>query len=140
MFNKMPTLYIIIISIIGWGVGSIFYKIANHSIHPIMISAITTATYLIITPIVFGLSNFDKTITTNGVLFIVSGAILMGTGSLAYYYALGKGDAGLITTTTAMYPVLTLIISCALLGEEITIRKAIGIILACVSFYFLNWK
>jgi uncharacterized membrane protein len=136
----MPTLYLIIISIIGWGVGSIFYKIANHSIHPIMISAITTATYLIITPIVFGLSNFDKTVTTVGILSIIGGAILMGTGSLAYYYALGKGDAGLITTTTALYPVLTLIISCSLLGEEITFRKTIGMILACISFYFLSWK
>lgn len=113
MFNKMPTLYLIIISIIGWGVGSIFYKIANYNIHPIMVSAITTATYLTITPIVFGLSNFDKTVTTGGVLAIVGGAILMGSGSLAYYFALGKGDAGVITTTTALYPVLTLIISCA---------------------------
>lgn len=136
----MPTLYLIAISIIGWGVGSIFYKIANHSIHPIMVSAITTAVYLIITPIVFSLSNFDKTVTTSGVLAIVGGAILMGSGSLAYYFALGKGNAGEITTITALYPVLTLIISCAFLGEGITIRKAIGIFLACVSFYFLSWK
>lgn len=136
----MSALYLIIISIIGWGIGSIFYKLANNSIHPVMVSAITTATYLIITPLAFYFFNFNKTVTTGGVLYIAFGALLMGTGSLAYYFALSKGNAGEITTITALYPVLTLIISCLFLGEEMTVRKTIGIVLACASFYFLSWK
>lgn len=136
----MPTQYLIIISIIGWGIGSIFYKIANDTIHPVMVSAITTATYLTITPIVFWFFNFDKTAPISGILSIALGAILMGTGSLAYYFALSKGNAGEVTTITALYPVLTLVISCAFLGEEMTLRKAFGIALACASFYFLSWK
>lgn len=136
----MSALYLIIISIIGWGVGSIFYKLANNTIHPVMVSAITTATYLIITPIAFYFFNFNKTVTAGGVLYIAFGAFLMGTGSLAYYFALSKGNAGEITTITALYPVLTLIISCLFLGEEMTVRKTIGIVLACASFYFLSWK
>jgi transporter family protein len=140
MFNKMPTLYLIIISIIGWGVGSIFYKIANSNIHPIMVSAITTATYLAITPIVFSLSNFDKTVTISGVLAIVGGAILMGSGSLAYYFALSKGGAGLITATTAMYPLLTIILSIFFLNEQITIKNGIGIILSLVGLILLSSK
>lgn len=136
----MPTQYLIAISIIGWGIGSIFYKIANDTVHPIMVSAITTATYLAITPIVFYWSNFDKTVTITGVLSIICGAILMGSGSLAYYFALNKGNAGEITTITALYPVLTLMISCLFMGEEMTFRKAVGIVLACTSFYFLSWK
>jgi len=136
----MPTLYLIAISIIGWGVGAIFYKIANNTIHPIMVSSIVTATFVMLTPIAFLTMNVDKSITTIGVLATITGGILMGIGSIAYYFALGKGDAGVITTTTALYPVLTLIISCSFLGEEMTIRKGIGIALACVSFYFLSWK
>lgn len=136
----MPAQYLMIISIIGWGIGSIFYKVANNTIHPVMVSAVTTATYLTITPIVFWFFNFDKTVSVGGVLSIVFGALLMGTGSLAYYFALSKGNAGEVTTITALYPVLTLMISCTFLGEEMSIRKAIGIALACASFYFLSWK
>lgn len=136
----MPTQYLIAISIIGWGVGAIFYKIANNTIHPIMVSTIVTATFVALTPLAYLTMNIDKTITTSGVLATIAGGVLMGIGSISYYYALGKGDAGVITATTALYPALTLIISCSLLGEEMTIRKAIGIVLACASFYFLSWK
>lgn len=136
----MPTQYLIAISIIGWGVGAIFYKIANTTVHPIMVSAIITTTFLFLTPIAFLSFNVDKTINLIGVLATIAGGILMGAGSIAYYYSLRTGDAGQITTITALYPVLTLILSCLFMGEEMTFRKAIGILLACVSFYFLSWK
>lgn len=136
----MPTQYLIIISILGWGVGSIFYKIANTTVHPIMVSSIATATYIVLTSIVFLTANFDKTVNTIGVLAIIAGSVLMGLGSLAYYYSLRNGNAGEITTITALYPVVTLILSCLFMGEEMSYRKAIGILLACASFYFLSWK
>lgn len=136
----MPTQYLIIISILGWGVGSIFYKIANNTVHPIMVSTIITATYLILTPIAFFTINVDKTVNTTGVLATIAGGILMGAGSIAYYYSLRTGDAGQITTITALYPVLTLMLSCLFMGEEMSVRKTIGILLACASFYFLSWK
>lgn len=136
----MPTQYLIIISIVGWGVGAIFYKIANTTVHPIMVSAIVTATYLALTPIALLTINFDKTINTTGVLATIAGGVLMGVGSIAYYYSLRTGNAGEITTITALYPVLTLILSCLFMGEEMSIRKSIGILLACASFYFLSWK
>lgn len=136
----MSNQYLILVSIVGWGVGSLFYKISNNSIHPIMVSAIVTATFLTLTPIIFLTIPFDKTVTTTGALATIAGGILMGAGSIAYYYALRHGDAGQTTTVTALYPVLTLILSCIFMGEDISIRKAIGIVLACASFYFLSWK
>jgi bacterial/archaeal transporter family protein len=134
----MPNQYLIIISIIGWGVGYIFYKIANTSIHPIMVSAITTGVYCIATPIAFLSINFDKTVTTTGVLSSIVGGMLIGAGTIAYYYASRTGNAGQVTTLTALYPIVTLILSCLFMGEEMTTRKTIGIVLACISFYFLS--
>lgn len=136
----MPTLYLITISIIGWGVGYIFYKIANNNIHPIMVSLITTITYIIFTPIIFFSLSFDKKINIIGVISTIVGAILLGIGSMAYYYAIKTENVGVVTATTALYPVVTLILSCLFMGEEMTVRKTIGILLACVSFYFLSWK
>ena len=136
----MPVQYLVIISILGWGVGSLFYKMANSSIHPVMVSTIVTLVYIIITPIPFLVMNFDKTVTTNGIITSVVGGLLMCAGSMAYFYALRNGEAGEITTITALYPALTLVLSCLFMGETMSMKKAIGVLLACASFYILSRK
>jgi|SRR5579885_3364534 len=136
----MPVQYLVIISILGWGVGSLFYKAANSSIHPIMVSTIVTLVYIVITPIPFFFMSFDKTLNITGVWTAVVGGLLMCAGSMGYFYALRTGEAGEITTITALYPALTLVLSCLFMGETMNIRKAIGVLLACASFYILSRK
>lgn len=59
---KMSLTYLIALAILGWGVGSIFYKVANDAIHPLMVSTIITIVYATITPIAFITNKFNKTI------------------------------------------------------------------------------
>jgi bacterial/archaeal transporter family protein len=131
--------YLIILTILGWGVGSLFYKTANDNMHPIMVSAVVTIVYVILTPFSF-LIKFDKTINTIGIVYSILGGLIMGLGSLAYFFALKKGEAGEITTVTALYPALTLGLSMLFLGEDLTWRKGVGILLALVSVLVLSWK
>src|SRR5574339_540013 len=98
----MPVQYLVIISILGWGVGSLFYKMANSSIHPVMVSTIVTLVYIVITPLRFLFMSFDKTVTTTGIWTSVVGGLLMCAGSMGYFYALRNGEAGEITTITAL--------------------------------------
>lgn len=136
----MSSTYLILLAIIGWGIGSLFYKVANDSIHPIMVSTIVTGVYIILTPFTFFLMKFDKTVTWTGALFSVLGGTAMAIGSMGYFFALKKGGAGEITTVTALYPGLTLLLSMFFLGEELTWKKGIGIGLALVSVLVLSWK
>ena len=136
----MPVQYLVIISILGWGVGSLFYKMANSSIHPVMVSTIVTLVYIVITPLPFLFMSFDKTVTTTGIWTSVVGGLLMCAGSMGYFYALRNGEAGEITTITALYPALTLVLSCLFMGETMNFKKAIGVALACASFYILSRK
>lgn len=136
----MQLTYLIILTIIGWGVGSFFYKPANDQMHPFMVTTIATCMYVILTPIMFFFVKFDKTVTATGVGFSLLGAIMMGIGSLAYYFALKKGGVGEIAAVTSLYPALTLALSMIFFHEDLTWRKGVGIGLALVSAVVLSWK
>lgn len=132
--------YLIALTIIGWGVGSLFYKVANDSIHPLMVSTIVTVVYIVMTPIAFATQKFDKTLNPTGIIFSILGGLAMGIGSIGYSFALKKGGAGEITAVSALYPALTLILSMIFLSEDMSWRKGIGIVLALVSVCVLSFK
>lgn len=133
-------MYLALLSIIAWGIGSVFYKVANDQLHPMMVSVVVTLVYLILVPLSFFLIKFDHHITWSAALFAAGGAVCMAVGSLAYFFALKSGEAGTATTLSALYPALTMVISCTFLGEQITIKKIIGIGLAAVSVAILSAK
>lgn len=136
----MPTYSLIILSIVGWGIGSVFYKIANDNVHPMMVSTIVTAVYIVLTPLPFMFMNFDRSVNTTGVVFSILGGLAMCAGSMGYFYALRGGSAGQITTVTAVYPALTLVLSCLFMGEGMSLKKGIGVALALGSVLLLSQK
>lgn len=136
----MSTTYLIIITILGWGIGSLFYKVANDNIHPIMVSTVVTFVYVIVTPLSFVFLKFPRDLNSTGVWYSVAGGLLMAVGSMAYFFALKRGGAGEVTTVTALYPALTLLLSVFFLQEGMTYRKGIGVALALISFIILSFK
>jgi bacterial/archaeal transporter family protein len=136
----MSTTYLIIITILGWGIGSLFYKVANDNIHPIMVSTVVTFVYVIVTPLSFVFLKFPRDLNTTGVGYSIAGGLLMAVGSMAYFFALKRGGAGEVTTVTALYPALTLLLSVFFLSEGMTLRKGIGVALALISFIILSFK
>lgn len=136
----MNTQYLVVITIIAWGVGSLFYKVANDNMHPIMVSTIVTCVYFIITPLTFLLYKFPKDVNVTGISFAVVGGILMAAGSIAYFYSLKRGGAGEVTTVTALYPALTLLLSMVFMKETINFKQGIGMVLALISFVLLGLK
>jgi uncharacterized membrane protein len=131
----------ILLSIIGWGIGSFFYKLANNVMHPIMISTIIMLVDIPLLLLGFLVMKFDKTITPMGVLYSSLVAVFYTIGTVSFAYALKSGgDVGKTTIVTSLYPALTLTLSMFFLGEVLTIKKGIGIALALVSFLLLSLK
>lgn len=134
----MSNNFLLVIMILCWGTGSFFYKIANNHIHPIIVSSIVTFLYVCLTPLAWIFLKFDRTINLTGIGAALIGGLLIGTASLSYFFALQREHAGQITFLSAMYPFITLILSVCFLGEPLTWRKIVGIILAGFSFFFLS--
>lgn len=132
--------YLILLSIIGYGVGSLFFKVANDQMHPLMVSTCVTISCVILTPLAFLFLDFSKAATPTGVVFAVLGGVTTCIGTMAYFFALRSGGAGEVTTMVALYPALTLVLSCFFMGETMTVKKGIGVALALASVFILSRK
>jgi len=136
----MTQLYILV-AIIGWGIGTFLSKGANNALHPLMVSSISLAFYCVMMPILWLTVKFDHTVNVSGVLYTLVGALFMCVGTLGLSYALRNGaPVGQATVLSALYPVLTLVLSMVFLKEELTVQKGIGIVLALGSFALLSIK
>lgn len=137
----MKTEFFIFATILGWGLGSFLMKPATNYAHPIMISSISLCLYIILLPMMWLFIKFDHHITFTGVSYTLAAALCMCVGTLGFSYALRSGGSvGQTTILTALYPALTLMLSVIFLGENMTAKKGIGVVLALVSFILLGVK
>jgi bacterial/archaeal transporter family protein len=132
--------YLIMGTIFSWGVGSIFYKMANDHVHPIIVATCVAAVSIVLIPLAFIFVKFPKEINTAGITYAVVGALCMDIGTLAFFFALKKGAAGNITAVTSLYPAVTLVLSLIFFHEGINIKKTIGLTCSLVGIYFLGLK
>jgi bacterial/archaeal transporter family protein len=133
----MSYILLIILTILGWGLGTFAYKLAGNFVHPFIMSTIITGLYFVLIPLAFIFLKFPRTINTPGFLYSLLGGVCMCVGTIAYMFALKKGEVGIVTSITALYPALTMALSMVFLGETLSVKKCIGLVLACVSFVVL---
>jgi transporter family protein len=131
---------LVLVAILGWGIGSLFYKIANDNMHPIMVSSIVTLLFVVLTPLAFTFLKFDHKVTTTGIITALLGGVCMCAGSMGYFFALRGGHAGVITALTSLYPALTLTFSMVFLVEHLSFKQGFGILFALSSFILLGSK
>src|SRR5271163_1934216 len=92
----------VILSIFGWGIGSFLYKLANNSLHPVMVSTIAMCLYAVLLPLVWVFLKFDHTVNTAGLIYALTGSLCLCVATLGYSYALRLGGpVGQITFLTA---------------------------------------
>ena len=54
-----------------------------------------------------------------------------------YFIAADKGKASTVVTLTALYPLVTLILSYLLLSESINLKQFFGVVFALIAIYLL---
>lgn len=67
--------------------------------------------------------------TKAGVLWTMLSCALIIAGALAYSTAVTRASVNSITAWTSTYPVFTFIV-CVTMGEPVTVRKIVGILVA----------
>lgn len=75
---------------------------------------------------------------SGGILIALIAGILGNLGYLFFMLSLTRGNAGLVVTLTGLYPIITIVLSVMLLGEQLSVMKAIGIILALIAMALLS--
>ncbi len=129
-----------------WGITPIIYKVFLQDVSYNLVICISGIVFFIVS-LFYSFMNYDQIskeiyIHQNKIIYIVVIAFLaLFLANILYYNAIKNSENVVITTTiTALYPLITLILSYFILYESITINNVIGIVLILIGLIFLFIK
>jgi transporter family protein len=79
-----------------------------------------------------------STVLNKGSFYALASGIACLLGVAAVYIALEKGKASLVIPFTALYPLITILLSAILLKEKITLMQGFGVILAIAAMILMS--
>ncbi|MCE4605752.1 MAG: DMT family transporter [Desulfurococcales archaeon] len=132
------TLFYSIMAILAWGLWGVLIKYATmRGITGVAVYITASLAPLLVIPWIY--LAYRPHIPMNlSLLTIVTAGVFGTLGYLFVIKALEKAPAGTIIAMTSIYPGVTLILSCLLLGEHADPKKIIGIILALTGVILLS--
>ncbi len=127
-----------LVALICWGLWGFFTKLASRYLDWTQILLISSVVSLLTATVVFLVGK--PQIDTHSPGFVY--ALLAGaTGALAlvaFYNAVGTGSVSIVVPLTALYPVVTIVLSFLILSERISPLKGLGLALALAAIVLLS--
>lgn len=124
-------------SVLFFGLWGFLAKLASRSMPwSTMTLVIVTVNFAIMAATV--LRAAPKAFTRPGVFFAAAAGVCAALGSLAHYRSLSLAPASLVIPMSSLYVMVTVVLSIALLGEPLTPRIGMGILLGIVSLTLLS--
>lgn len=138
----MAQTYIFFILILfAWGLWGLSSKYALKFINPVSLILFETIGAIIIQLIVlvflfYSKYKFDANAT--GITLAMLTAFFGIIGAILFFFTLSKTKASVLVPLTALYPVVTVLLSFILLKEKVTLVQGIGIALAVAAGVLLS--
>lgn len=126
-----------LISLFSFGLWGFFTKLSTEFIDFKSALVYQSVGVLIVSIIGFYLVDFKPATESKGVLYAVLTGLSYAIGCLFYFVAASKGRLMTVVTLTALYPVITILLSYLLFQETFTVKKTIGILLALVAIILM---
>jgi len=120
-----------------WGLWSFIPKITTKYISPKSAILFEALGGIIIATIVLFSLKFKPDIHPKGVLLALTTGILGFLGALLYLYAASEGPISLVAVLSALYPVIAIVLAMIFLKEPISLKQALGIVLALGSMILI---
>ena len=129
-----------ILILLAWGLWGFFGKYALKFISPTSLilweSIGSVIFYLVISAVLFLNYKFETNAT--GITMSILTAFFGVIGIIIFFLALSKTKSSILVPLTALYPVVTIILSFVFLKEKVTLMQGIGIILAVIASVLLS--
>jgi len=127
-----------ILALLTWGLWGFFPKLATNYINPKSSLIYMALGTVIVGIIVLFLVGFKPEIHTKGITFAILAGIAGGLGALFFLFAVSRGKLSVVVTTSALYPLVTIILASIILKEPITLKQGIGILFALVAMILFS--
>jgi transporter family protein len=129
-----------VIALLAYGSWAILSKLLGNALVPAHGQALSTIGML---PMIAALALLrggpDPGLRGRGILVALAGGAVSCLGNIPFLGALGEGGkAAAVVPVTALYPVVTILLAVAFLGERLGRIQALGIALSLAAIYLLN--
>ena len=127
-------------AVVSWGVWAVLAKVIGDGLTGGQSQALSTVGMV---PVILVLAR-SKDLAVRpggrrGVYYALAAGVVSGLGNVPYYDLFGRGGtAATAVSLTALYPVVTIALAAAFLGERVNRVQAVGLVLALVAIYLFN--
>jgi bacterial/archaeal transporter family protein len=121
------------LTVVTWGLWGVFSKLASNYSRPKQSLLFQTAGVLAFAVIVLCMERFRFEWSLPGFSWAALGGFFAFIGFLTFFAALDQGKASTVVTLSALYPLVTILLSIAFLHERLTTRQGIGIVFALIA-------
>ena len=135
--------WLIIGTILAFGVSAFFRKLAADRMHPYNMQVLSALIYLTLVPLWHSLSSKEPTGGYNlgGAGFTLVTILLHILGSVAFGLLLKSSNStGALTVMISSSPVITTLLSIYFLNEKFEVRHAVGAALTLAGLAVFNMK
>jgi bacterial/archaeal transporter family protein len=122
-----------VLTVVTWGLWGVFSKLASNYSKPRQALLFQTVGVLAFALVVLVMEKFRFEWSVAGFSWAALGGFFAFIGFLTFFAALEEGKASTVVTLSALYPVVTILISIAFLHEKLNARQGIGIALALIA-------
>ncbi len=126
-----------VLTVITWGLWGVFSKLASNYSKPRQALLFQTAGILAFAVIVLIMEKFHFEWSLPGFSWAALGGFFAFVGFLTFLAALDEGKASTVVTLSALYPLVTILLSIAFLHEKLTARQGAGIVFALIASVLL---
>lgn len=125
------------LTFLSWGLWGFLPKFAFKYLDPQSTLIYQALGTLLVVPPVLAIRQFDLSFHPRGATFAVVSGVFGALGALCFLLALSQGKAAVVVSYTALYPLVTIVLSFLLLEETVTLTQGIGILFALLAVVFL---
>jgi bacterial/archaeal transporter family protein len=126
-----------VLTVVTWGLWGVFSKLASNYSKPRQALLFQTVGVLAFAIVVLVVEKFRFEWSAPGFTWAALGGFFAFVGFLTFFAALEDGKASTVVTLSALYPLVTILISIAFLHEKLNARQGIGIALALIASVLL---
>ncbi len=114
---------------VAWAFWGVCGKLStNHGVPPTTLAFLSTCASLVVILGFYVGRRFPAAPTAAGILFALLSGVCGAIGTLFFSMAIKRGDASIIVTLSAIYPVFIVLLSPFILQEKISLAHAVGVL------------
>ena len=119
---------------VAWAFWGMFGKLsANRGVPSTTLAFLSACASFVVIVGSYAWQRFPAAPTAAGILFALVSGVCGAIGMLFFSMAIKRGDASIIVTLSAIYPVFTVLLSPLILQEKISLAHAVGVLLVTLG-------